>query len=221
MGKNCNKYIAWFTVPIFQMLKETSKYKSIMKEKNIVALQSFLSFNGFVLSLGTYLFYVAKMFKYLFILLPRIKENYEGFDISAIVKGEFERFALSGETLTCILIMNSIREFVKKSRINTIIYRSEIQPHERAILFGCAGICKTVGFQHQAIASNHIQYSVTKEEMNAIYGKEIHQDNQPMPDFYCVSGEYAFDLMRFSGFPEAFPRVSGEHGLLLCLLQQN
>lgn len=196
-------YAVWLTFSNpFLICKNRKEIRENFRKLNMISIESYLNLKDFFYVFLFSMQYIDKILKYRLNIQPRIKVSYEGFDITNIVVDELNQSLLSSEIFSSILIERSVENMVSKNKISAIIYRTEFQPHERAIEYGASDRCMTFAFQHQAIGRNHLQYFFAKNEIAQYYSAKNDLDNLPLPDKILVTGEYPFEVLKNAGFHE-------------------
>ncbi|MDD5593808.1 MAG: hypothetical protein PHG97_03595 [Candidatus Margulisbacteria bacterium] len=196
-----SSYSVWLNYGPLGLWRQRDRIKTIFRQKNVFALERYLTPGAF-LSLFCLSWAVAfKIAAYRRGFMKRIKEDYEGYDITNIVVEELNESILSSEMFTSLALMKAAAGLVKKEKIETLVYRIEFQPFEKALIYGLGRACRTVAFQHQAFARNHLQYFYDQGEIAGYYSDRSNPDNLPLPDKYFVTGEYQKEVLIGNGFP--------------------
>lgn len=211
LGADFNvRYLAWLPkLRLRNLLQNHTTIKHELEKEGIVPLEAHLRLGDFLSLFITSLSYISKVIRYKLTLEPRLNESYEGCDMAPIIKDEFNRYLITPEIMVCLLIMKATNSFLLKNKSCALVYRMEFNPHERALLYGSKRHCLTVGFQHQAIAKNHLQYLFPKEEIELYYFDQEDPNALPLPHKYIVTGESGFEILKNSGFPVKDIVVSG------------
>ena len=202
-------YIAWLSLGLRELWSRREGIMSDVKNRNIVLFETYLRFQDFIVIFNISLFYVLRVLRYRLAMERKIKEHYQGYDITNIIVDEFSRCLIDAELMNCILIMKACNRMVMQEKANALIYRVEFQPHERALIYGARDYCTTIAFQHQALARNHLQYFFPKDEITSYYKDRNNPYNLPLADHYLLAGEYPFEVLKQSGFPEEALDICG------------
>jgi surface carbohydrate biosynthesis protein (TIGR04326 family) len=210
LGKSAPvRFAVWFSPRFSRFWKEQRELRKAAGQLQLILLENYLNLLDFISTAFLSLSYLLKVLIYRIFIQPKIKAEYEGFNINNIVKSELNHSLQSAEIFKCILMMKALGNLLKKNPVSSLIYRAEFQPHERAIVYGARGRCKTVAFQHQAIGRNHLQYQFPSEEIKRYSSNQNDPDNLPLPDKFLVAGEYPAEVLKNSGFSEADIGICG------------
>ena len=115
---------------------------------------------------------------------PNIREKFIEFDISDLIRFELN-YSLSGIDLPAnIMIMTAIKNLSRKHSISGIIFPSEFQPMERAILAGTKNNAPGIGFQHSTMSSNTLFYQFAKDELLHAYKSNHDEKSIPLPQLF-------------------------------------
>lgn len=202
-------YAVWLTLKPGELWRQQKNIRRDFKQKNIITLESYLGIKDFISIFILSIKYFVRVIKYRFILYGRIKEYYEGWDITNIVVAELNHSLVSPEVFKSVLIMKAAENIIKDVKPAAFIYRIEFQPHERAIVYAMRGKCLGIAFQHQAIARNHLQYFFPPDEIVRSYSGKNNPNNIPLPDKFLVTGEYPFEVLKNGGIPDKDISISG------------
>ncbi|MFH1428342.1 MAG: hypothetical protein ABIH39_01225 [Candidatus Margulisiibacteriota bacterium] len=200
------RYAVWLTMRPVQLWRQRVKIKQQFDQQNIFPMEPLLTIRDWTyLKILTFR-YICRVVRYRSLYRGKISENYSGFDITGIVLEELDQSLQSSEIVRCLAMMLAS---AKMTEAGTIIYRLEFQPHERAVLIGARGKCRAVGYQHQAIARNHLQYFFPQAEIEQAYSLLNNPDCVPLSDRYFTAGEYAYDVFINNGFLQNTVSICG------------
>ncbi|MFA4905550.1 MAG: hypothetical protein WC645_03505 [Candidatus Margulisiibacteriota bacterium] len=202
-------YLAWLTTPWLAFWGESKNLAEQMRAGNIIVLELYLKPLDFLRILFASLIYLKKIVVFHLSWRNKIREYYGKYDITSIVLDEYDYFLVAPEIILSLSIAYAADSFLSGNRAACIIYRNEFQPHERGLLYGARKHCLTIGFQHQAIAKNHLQYVFLPEEIKHYYDNRESPESLPLPDKHLVAGEYPFKVLTAGGFPGADIDICG------------
>jgi len=185
------------------------KRELLRSPDHLVLIEAYLNEGSFIKIIRDVFRYFIRLIKFRLQFKKHIKVIQDGFDITGIVKDELELSLVSLEVIRCLFLKEAVNQLVQKNHLGALLYRIEFQPHERAIELGVGNKCKTIAFQHQAIARNHLQYFFPKEELEGYYLNKGNPDNLPLPDKFIITGEYPYLILRSEGIPEGDLHLCG------------
>jgi hypothetical protein len=202
-------YALWVSDNPLSLWKKRKDYLKVYQAGKMIFVETYLNILDYLKTFYFSIQYVKKLIRYWFKYKPKIHEFYENIDITRIVISELEHSLCSFEIFNCIYLMKAMEKLTSVNEIVSLIYRIEFQPHERAIEYGAEDRCLTIGFQHQAIGRNHLQYFFPKREIDHYYSEKDNPDNLPIPDKIMVTGEYPFEVLREDDFAEDAIKICG------------
>jgi len=199
LGSRPISYLAWLTISFDKLRGKRRAIAKDLQDQKVIPLEKTIGLRGILRVFSFSLAYLLKIISYLISLRGNIREHYGKVEITRMVLDEFEQFMIAPEIIMSLGIMEATKEFLENNKPGCLIFRAEFQPHERGLLYAAHGRCLTIGFQHQAIARNHLQYFFLPEELAAM----------PLPDKILVAGEYPREVLIKGGFPADKVTVCG------------
>jgi len=201
LGKFSNScYLAWINYGPRKVLQQRKRIKEVFSKKNIFPIEHYLSAKVFLKTAFQSALLIFKIAKYRSGVMGNIKISYGGYDVSNIVVDELNASILSSELMTSLLLINA-GDNLGLNGSDSLVYRLEFQPFEKALIYGTKKKCRVIAFQHQAIARNHLQYFFANGEIAGYYSDLDNPDSLPLPDKYFVTGEYQKEVLVRNGFP--------------------
>lgn len=174
-------------------LRNMPKIRNLVREKSFLVLQlSCHWLAGFSLLRFGCLAHSRRIFG-----VPTIKldGHFYGFQIGLLVHEEIQNSLSNREFFQNLLLRDAVSRL---PHLDGLIFRSEFQPFERAILMGIDGKIVTIGYQHSSIGEDYLSHVFVPDQINC--QKEFASFSIPLPDHLIVTGNYPAEMMWKSGF---------------------
>jgi len=178
-----------------------------IEKKKIIFLERYLSFKDLLFFLSFQ--YVSMILKYRFLFSLNIKERYNKYDISSLVKKTLNASLFDNEFFRDVLIYYAFRNLLIKYNVKGIAHPSEFQCFEKAIWYTAKNVCPTFAFQHSANGKNWLNYYFDPDDIpSQLRGKQPLWD-MPLPDMYLTSGDYPYRVMLKNNIPKQILKICG------------
>jgi surface carbohydrate biosynthesis protein (TIGR04326 family) len=150
---------------------------------------------------------LLKLFR-AFLAACRSSCEIEGVNIAPLAREDLLRSFTSPMFFQCLLLDRCLRR-VAMENLETLFFRLEFQPLERALLYNTHGRTKTVGFQHSALGKNFLNYVFEEGELGLHAKNQGDARSMPLPDYILTSGEKGVEYLRRWGYPPERHAVAG------------
>lgn len=181
-------YFNWLE-PKFSLFSKLPNLKKNFVQKKIIFLNAYLSSIDILRLISPK--NLARLFKFHFIFSKHLHFSYGRYNLSRILVREIAESMTSKEYLNDILIHAVFQKVSSRFTLQSLIYRIEFQPYEKAILYGIGNKFQTIGFQHATFGNNHLSYFFVPAELSLM----------PQPHYIFTTGKYAYNAMLKNGFP--------------------
>lgn len=197
-------YLVWLE-PWREVLKKRGDIAAFLRQKTVTVLEGMLGLRD-ILALFDPSIYV-RFFK----ILDQhniCSANINGCDISVFVH-ETLFDSLTHPHFVQNMLLDRAMQKVTLAHLNTLFFRLEFQPMERAILNNARGQTTTIGFQHSALGRNFLNYVFKAGELGEHWNVRNGSNAMPLPDYIITSGELGVKYMVHAGYPSDRVAVGG------------
>ncbi|MFC1747415.1 hypothetical protein ACFL2V_01265 [Pseudomonadota bacterium] len=185
------QYLCWLSGGITVWLKNIKKIRQAANSQNFLFLQSICPsicsqrlFSSSIL--GAY---------------DRIRSlpsnmfsaDFYRFDIAPLVQHELLQSICGRSFYLNVLLRESFQHL---TGIDSVVFRTEFQPFERAILQGLTKDVTTFGFQHSSIGEDYLSHVFSPSEIN----NSSIVNSVPVSDYILCTGQYSRSMMIRNGF---------------------
>jgi surface carbohydrate biosynthesis protein (TIGR04326 family) len=200
-------YHAVFITNIGELWKQRKSIHDVFQNGKIIPVERFITLKNYWFLLSIKL--VKLIFNYSFFVSKKIKEFYNGYDITKLVVGTFNSSLGDHELFRDVLIYFALTNIFRKYDVRGIIHASEFQCYEKAIWYAAKNKCKVFALQHSAIGKNWLNYYFCPDEIPLYLGDKRPSWNMPLPDLYLTSGVYPYEVIVQNKIPENMLRLCG------------
>lgn len=189
-------YLAWLDTPI-RLWKARRQTGKAIAERALWPLQAALQLSDIGrLCRPNRLRAFARTWK----LAPRARLTFAGFQIGPLIAVELRRCLASGELLQDLLLATAVSRAATRLGVRAVVFRSEFQPTEHAIVLGLRGRARAVGFLHHPFWENYLAMRFTPAEAKT-WQRGSRPDDRPLPDAFICNGSSLADHLRQEGVP--------------------
>ena len=198
------RYLLWL-IPGHVLLRNRKGFEAFAGKRRVFILDSLLGVFDILSVLDPRLF--MKLLK-AFRIACRSAHEMAGIDISPLAREDLFRSFTSPMFFQCLLLDQCLQR-VTMENLETLFFRLEFQPLERALLYNTHGKTNTVGFQHSALGKNFLNYVFEDGELRIHGNNQDDSDSMPLPDYILTSGGKGVEYLRQSGYPPERLAVGG------------
>lgn len=139
-------------------------------------------------------------------LYPKLEECvFAGFCIGRLVQDDLLTAVSQRELFRNLLLRTAV---AKLPKYDLMLFRTEFQPFERAILQGLkAQATPTVGYQHSSVGRDYLSHLFVPEQFRCADDNGV--GHLPTPDHLVMTGRYVAQLMQENGFLAERLHVAG------------
>lgn len=207
LSKDKPSYHSVFMASVRETWKQRKSISTLFQNHRIMVIEKFIMLKGYRQLLNIKL--LKMIFIYSFLASKNIKEFYNGFNISKLVRGALNSSLGDHELFRDILIYVAFSNIVEKYKIKGIIHSSEFQCYEKAIWYAVRGKSKAFALQHSAIGKNWLNYYFCPDEIPSYLENKRPLWGMPLPDLYLTAGGYPYEIMLQNNIPESILKICG------------
>lgn len=198
-------YAVWLTAGPITLWRRRRAIREFVCRHKVVLLQSALGLRAASKALS--LRYWRRLIRFRFSLSRRINGEFAGFPIGKLMAEEIGRSMSAAEFFMDIMISRAFERLTGQARLRAVIYRTEFQPFEKAILSGIRGKTLGIAFQHSTFGRNYLPYFFVPGELKGY--NDGSRCAMPLPDLLLTTGWYAREVMVNNGFDSNRVEVCG------------
>lgn len=195
--------MVWLRLGFLGFPRNVARMRRLCRSGNFLCLQSLCEFRKSVELLGfralTYCLRVLRMH------LSSDAMTFAGFGIGGLVREELLRSVSNRELFRNLLLRSAVE---KLSDLDLLLFRTEFQPFERAIIQGLrVRHVTTLGYQHSSVGEDYLSHLFAPGQLQGSVGENV--ASFPVPDHIVTTGRYVAQLMLANGFQQERVHIGG------------
>jgi hypothetical protein len=200
-------YAVWVDTQPRELWRRRRQLRAAMTRHRLIPLQPFVGLRALagLLSAAAY----RKTRQFLGAARACLSVRFMDLDVSDLVLHDLARATTGVEFFRDRLLASAVGALTARHTIRALVFRSECQPLERALIYGTRGRTRAVGLWHGVVAlqRHYLPFHFVSGEFTPDTGGL--DGRLPVPDAMLASGPLCADVLRSRGYPPERIAVCG------------
>jgi len=191
-------YLTWVDQPLV-LWRRPKQAQRVIHSRRLHLLQAILSWRDIASVLSVSRFLRLRRFERH--MRASVTARMEGLDVSQLIAAELTRSMTGGEMPLCLLVEQAVRRMAGRDCWSAVLFRTEFQPFESALLRGLQGTAAGIGFLHYPFGAHYLSTRFAPGEVSAHLSQAGSATARPLADGIIACGEVGIAHVTDSGYP--------------------